>query len=175
VSLAVTEQTGAPSAGQGPLRRSFGRRKFDKQPTQPASVLIASQGHRVPGSVIRTARGLAEGGPVAVVTIARIYGSSFGLPNPGLMPNRREMAEQVTVVERVVGALRAAGNESWGQVAASRHPAKTIAKAAQARGASHVLVVRQRQARWRTVVEGDLAKEVARKLGSAVIVEGVTP
>ena len=175
MTLAVTEPGGDSSVGPGPLRRGFGRRKFDKQPTEAAAVLIASQGHRVPGAVIRTARGLAEGGPVAVVTIARIYGSSFGLPNPGLMPNRREMAEQVTVAERAVSALKRSGNEAWGQVAASRHPAKTIAKVAQARQASHVLVVRQRQGRWRTVVEGDLAKDVARKLGSAVTVEGVTP
>jgi hypothetical protein len=29
--------------------------------------------------------------------------------------------------------------------------------------------------RWRQVVEGDLVKEVARKVGSAVEVEGVSP
>ena len=58
----------------------------------------------------------------------------------------------------------------------SRKPAKTIAAAAEARSVDHVIVVRPDQpVRWRQVVEGDLVKEVARKVGSAVEVEGVSP
>ena len=69
-----------------------------------------------------------------------------------------------------------AGVEAWGQVAASRKPVKTIAQAAAARGARHVFVRPRRAARgWRRVVEGDLAKEIARKLGGAVPVEGSPP
>jgi hypothetical protein len=172
VSVAAAEPT---AARDHPVRRGFGRRKFDKQPTQPAAVLIATNGHPVPGSVIRTARALAAGEPVAVVTIARIYGSSFGLPNPGLMPTKREMADQRAIVDKAVRALERAGVEAWGQIAASRRPAKAISQVAAARGSRYVLVIRSEQARWRTAVEGDLAKEVARKLGRDITVEAVSP
>jgi hypothetical protein len=171
----VTVTVAQSGSAQSPSRRSFGRRKFDKQPTQRAAVLIATNGHPVPGAVIRAATTLAAGEPVAVVTIARIYGSSLGLPNPGLMPTRREMAEQKAIVDKAVSALGRSGVPAWGQIAAARKPAKVIAQVAQARGVRQVLVVRPEQARWRTVVEGDVAKEVARKLGASVTVEGVAP
>jgi hypothetical protein len=158
-----------------PIRSKFGRRKFDKQPTQQAAVLIASNGEKIPGAAIRMAQRLSAGEPVAVVSIARIYGSSLGLPNPGLMPTRREMQEQREIVEKAVAALERGGLDAWGQIAASRKPVKTIAGAAVARGARHVLVVRPEQAGWRRVVEGDVAKDVARKLGPEVTVEGVSP
>jgi len=160
---------------RGPVRSKFGRRKFDKQPTQPAGVLIASNGEKIPGAAIRQALRLSGGDPVAVVTIARIYGSSLGLPNPGLMPTRKEMEEQKAIATKAVSALENGGAEAWGQVAATRKPSKTIAQAAVARGVRHVLVVRPEKAGWRLVVEGDVAKEVARKLGADVTVEGVTP
>jgi len=158
-----------------PVRSRFGRRKFDKQPTQPAAVLVASNGEPIPNAVIRQALRVSGGEPVAVVSIARIYGSSLGLPNPGLMPTRKEIEAQQSIVEKAVRAIEKGGSQAWGQVAASRKPAKTIAAAASARAVRHVLVVRPEQARWRSVVEGDLAKEVAHKLGHTVQVEGVNP
>jgi alkylated DNA nucleotide flippase Atl1 len=167
----------APEASTGsPVRRKFGRRKFDKQPDQQAAVLIAANGVAIPGAAVRSALRLARGRPVAVVTIARLYGSGLGLQNPGLMPSRREMAEQREIVERAVTSLEKGGVEAWGQIAVSRKPVKTIAAAAEARSVEHVIVVRPEQpVRWRQVVEGDLVKEVARKVGSAVEVEGVSP
>jgi hypothetical protein len=160
---------------RGPVRSKFGRRKFDKQPTQPAAVLIASNGEKIPGAAIRQALRLSAGEAVAVVAIARIYGSSLGLPNPGLMPTRKEMEEQKEIATKAIAALEKGGVEAWGQVAATRKPTKTIAEAAVARGVRYVLVVRPEKSGWRLVVEGDLAKEVARKLGAAVTVEGVAP
>jgi alkylated DNA nucleotide flippase Atl1 len=164
----------APASGS-PVRRKFGRRKFDKQPTQTAAVLIASNGEKIPGAAIRQALRIGAGEPVAVVTIARIYGSSLGLPNPGLMPTRKEMDEQKEIVRKAVDAIEDGGAEAWGQIAASRRPAKTIAQAASARGVQHVLVIRPEKAGWRLFVEGDVAKEVAKKLGPGVTVEGVAP
>src|SRR5580704_6187400 len=114
------------AAPSHPVRSKFGRRKFDKQPKQRAAVLIASNGVKIPGAAIRMAQRLSSGEPVAVVTIARIYGSSLGLPNPGLMPTRREMDEQRAIVEKAVAALEKGGGQAWGQLAASRRPAKTI-------------------------------------------------
>ena len=44
-----------------------------------------------------------------------------------------------------------------------------------ARGVRYVLVVRPEKKGWRLVVEGDVGKEVAHKLGAGVTVEGVAP
>jgi hypothetical protein len=171
---ATVTAPGAPASGS-PVRRKFGRRKFDKQPTQTAAVLIASNGEKIPGAAVRQALRISAGEPVAVVTIARIYGSSLGLPNPGLMPSRKEMDEQKEIVQKAVDAVEKGGVEAWGQLAASRRPAKTIAQAASARGVRHVLVIRPEKVGWRLFVEGDVAKEVAKKLGPGVTVEGVAP
>jgi hypothetical protein len=175
----VTVTAPAPAAGTpasgSPIRRRFGRRKFDKQPTQKAAVLIASNGEKIPGAAIRQALRISAGEPVAVVTVARIYGSSLGLPNPGLMPTRKEINEQKDIAQKAVGAIEKGGSEAWGQVAATRRPSKTIAQAAAARGVEHVLVIRPEKTGWRLFVEGDIAKEVAKKLGPGVTVEGVAP
>jgi K+-sensing histidine kinase KdpD len=125
---------------------------------------------------VRAALARSGGGAVAVVTIARIYGSSMGLPNPGLMPTRKEMEAQKAQVEKALRLIEKGGSQAWGQVAASRKPAKTVAQVAKARGVRQVIVVRNAQTkRWREVVEGDIVKDIARKLGPEVNVEGVSP
>ena len=86
----------------------FGRRRWDRQPTAPAGVLLASSGAPFSSAAIRRARELAAGEPVAVLSILKVYGSSFGLPNPGLMPNRRERDEQYAIVRRAITAAGAA-------------------------------------------------------------------
>jgi hypothetical protein len=166
-----------PAAEAHPVLKRFGRRKFDKQPAQSAGVLIAApMGDPIPSSAVKAALALSDGQPVAVVTIARIYGSSMGLPNPGLMPTRREMAAQKSQVEKTLAQIERSGTQAWGQVAASRKPIKTIAEAARARGVRHVIVVRTAQTKkWREFVEGDIVKDIARKLGPDVHVEGVSP
>jgi len=173
---AATSATGQ-SASRGPLtmlspRRRFGRRKWDHQPTQQTAVLIASTGDPVPAKTVRQALRLSQGKPVAVVSIVRIYGSSLGLPNPGLLPTQKEMTTQRDQVAKVVAALERGGAEGWGQVAATRRPGRTIARVAEARGARHVLVVTPDAAKWRRVVEGDVVKEIQRRLGPHVVVEG---
>src|SRR4029079_5894925 len=72
----------------------FRRRRWDEQPQAPCDVLLASDGrHDFSSRAVARAAALAgDGGHVAVVTIAKIYGSSYGLPNPGLLPTKRELA-----------------------------------------------------------------------------------
>jgi hypothetical protein len=157
----------------GRSRRRFGKGKWDTQPSQPAAVLIATVGIPIPPAVIKRAVALSGGRPVAVVSIARIYGSSFGLPNPGLLPTRTEMDEQLALVNKAINRIERTGTEAWGQVATTRRFAKTIAQAARARGVGHVLVVTAEVARWRQLVEGDVARDVRRRIGKDVEVEGI--
>jgi K+-sensing histidine kinase KdpD len=162
----------------GPARqgiRRIGRRKFDAQPTQRAAVLIASNGEPISPAVIRRATELSDGAPVAVVTLARIYGSALGLPNPGLMPSKAEMANHKDLVDKVVRRLEGRGVSAWGQIAATRRPVKTIVAVARARGVGHVIVVTPEQARWRQVVEGDLVRDVGRRLAGVAAVERGAP
>jgi len=157
-----------------PGRRRFRKAKWDAQPTQPAEVLIATLGISVPAAVIDHARELGGGGSVAVLSIARMYGSALGLPNPGLLPSRKEMDEQLALVAEAIDALERSGVESWGQVATTRRFAKTIARAARAHGVTHVLVVSPAAARWRRFIEGDTARDVRRRIGKEAAVEGMS-
>jgi hypothetical protein len=159
-----------PRAARGP----FGKAQWDQQPTQFSEVLIASVGVSIPPAVIRRAVQLSGGRPVAVVTIARIYGSSLGLPNPGLLPTRKEMDEQRAFVAKAIEDLERSGVEAWGQVATTRRYGRTIALAARARGVSHVLVVTPAVPRWRLFVEGDVSRDVRRRIGKEMTVEGMS-
>jgi nucleotide-binding universal stress UspA family protein len=157
-----------------PARRLFRRAKWDAQPTQSSAVLIATVGITIPPAVIARAVKLSGGRPVAVLTIARIYGYSFGLPSPGLLPTSKEMDEQLALVAKAIARLERRGVEAWGQVASTRRYAKTIAQAARARGVDHVLVLAPEAPRWRQLVEGDTARDVRRRMGHKAEVEGIT-
>ena len=75
-----------------------------------------------------------------------------------------------------MASLEKAGSETWGQIAISRRPAKTIAAGGQGpRGRSRDRGPSRAAGALAPVVEGDLVKEVARKLGPDVEVEGVSP
>jgi hypothetical protein len=169
--------TRAGSTVAAPIRRSpgfpFRRAKFDEQPTQSAAVLVATVGIPIPAAVVRQAVKLSGGRPVAVLTIARIYGSSLGLPNPGLLPTKKEMDEQRDIVTKAIARLERSGVEAWGQVASTRRYAKTIARAAVARGVNHVLVVTAEAPRWRLFIEGDTARDVKRRIGNTIEIEGI--
>src|SRR5258708_38411587 len=96
------------------------RRRWDPQPTASAGVLLASSGAPFSRAAVRRAFELAAGQPVAVLSILKVYGSTFGLPNPGLMPTRREREEQLAIVQRAITDLERQGCTVDGQVAATR-------------------------------------------------------
>jgi len=173
---AVPARTLSPVEKPTARRKSvlFKRAKWDKQPAQSSAVLIATVGIPIPKAVIRRAVQLSGGRPVAVVSIARIYGSSLGLPTPGLLPTRKEMEEQRALVADAIARLERAGVEAWGQVASTRRYAKTIAQAARARGVNDVLVISPDAPRWRRLIEGDTARDVRRRIGQNMTVEGIT-
>lgn len=165
------------SAVREPARKPsllpFRKAKWDTQPTQSSAVLIATVGTSIPGAVIRRSIELSGGRPVAVVSIARIYGSSLGLPNPGLLPTRKEMEEQRALVTEALDRLERSGVEAWGQVATTRRYAKIIARVARARGVDHVLVVTPDVPRWRRFIEGDTARDVRRRIGGDMAVASI--
>jgi nucleotide-binding universal stress UspA family protein len=91
-------------------------------------VLLASEGRAIPVAAVERAAQLARerSGEVYVFSIARVWGSSFGFPNPGLLPSKREWDEQRKVVDDAVRALRKRGVDANGRVLATRKATKRI-------------------------------------------------
>jgi hypothetical protein len=163
--------SGPPGSAASP--RSAGlagfleRRRWDAAPREPAAVLLASSGAPFSRAAVRRARDLAAGQPIAVISILRVYGSSFGLPNPGLMPTRRERDEQLGIVDRAIKELERLGGTAGGQVTATRSAGRTIAKAARTRGVSHVVMDAVTATGIRRVMEGEVTAVVRRRLRGA--------
>jgi hypothetical protein len=149
----------------------FGRRRFDPQPTAPAAVLLATTGEPFSKAAIRRAHELAAGEPVAVLAILKVYGSQFGLPNPGLLPTRREREEQFALVRRAIDALERRGGSADGQIATTRSAGRTIAKVARARGVRYVVMDDREPKGMGRVVQGGVMAAVRRRLVSGTVLE----
>jgi len=89
-----------------------------------------------------TAAGLAResGGGVHVFCIARVWGTSMGFPNPGLLPTRREWETQRAVVGEAVKLLKKRGVDATGQVLATRKATKRILTEAERRGCDAIVM-----------------------------------
>jgi K+-sensing histidine kinase KdpD len=143
----------------------FHRSRFDRQPTDPCDVLLASDGRQeFSMRAVAQAAALAGSGSVSVVTIAKIFGSQFGIPHPGLLPNKQELDERQRWVERAIKDLRRRGVVADGQVAATRKARKKLAEIARVRGVRVIVIDEARVTGWRRMIEGDLGQELQRKL-----------
>jgi Universal stress protein family len=152
----------------------FRRGSWDRPPAEPAGVLLASAGTPFSGAAVRRAHELAAGQPVAVLTILKVYGSSFGLPNPGLLPTRRERDEQYAIVRRAIAAMERRGGTADGQVAVTRSAGRTIAKVARRRRVRYVVMDDSAPSGMRRVTEGSITAIVRRRLGGEAELELVT-
>ena len=110
-----------------------------------------------------------------MLTIAKIHGSSFGLPHPGLLPTKAEMKERIAWVDDAIASLKREGVEADGQVASTRRAAKTIAGVARVRGVDAVVMDETDATGWRRTVEGDIAIRVAKVLRSDEINVEIVP
>jgi len=140
----------------------FHRSRFDRQPTDPSEVLLASDGRQdFSKRAVARAAALAGSGTVSVVTIAK---TQFGIPHPGLLPNKEELADRNRWVERAIKELRRRGVEADGQVAATRKARKKLAEIARVRGVSVIVIDEVTVTGLRRMIEGDLGRELQRKL-----------
>jgi nucleotide-binding universal stress UspA family protein len=97
-------------------------------------LLLASEGRPFSDAAIELAvqHAGATGAAVHVLSIARVHGTAFGLPNPGLLPTRSEWAQQRELVAKAVKALKRRGLEADGKVLGSRKAgAQILAHAAK--------------------------------------------
>jgi len=149
----------------------FGRQRFDPQPTARASVLLATSGAPFSRAAVRRAQELAAGEPVAVLAILKVYGSAFGLPNPGLMPTKRERDEQLAIVGRAIKELERRGCEADGQIATTRSAGRTIAKVARTRQVRYVVMDDCAEHGIRRIAETTVTGTVRRRLADDVTME----
>jgi nucleotide-binding universal stress UspA family protein len=105
-------------------------------------VLLASEGRAIPAAAVDRAAELARAGrgSVHVFSVARVWGTGLGLPNPGLLPSKREWDEQRTVVADAVQALKKRGVEATGHVLATRRATKRIVGEAERLGCSAIVM-----------------------------------
>ena len=113
-------------------------------------IILASEGRPIPQAAVELAGRMAEraGAEVHVLSIARIWGTSFGLPHPGLLPNKREMQERHDSVAGVVTWLKRRHIEASGQVAGTRNAAKRILAEARQRRADAIVMAADPPQHW---------------------------
>jgi nucleotide-binding universal stress UspA family protein len=101
-------------------------------------VLLASEGRAIPKRAVGYAARF--GAPVHVFSVARVWGTSLGLPNPGLLPTRKEWDEQRKRVATAVKALRRRGIEADGHVLGTRKATKRIVGEAERLGCDAIVM-----------------------------------
>jgi len=113
-------------------------------------ILLASEGRKISVATVEFAARLAKnaGGEIHVLSIARIWGSGFGLPHPGLMPNSREWKAQHDLVAEALARLKRLGIEATGQVLSSRNAGKRILSEARRRGADAIVMAADGPRHW---------------------------
>jgi nucleotide-binding universal stress UspA family protein len=105
-------------------------------------ILLASEGRAFPAGAVDRVIQLASrsGASVHVLSIARVHGVSFGMPNPGLLPTKAEWREQHEIVAKAVKRLRRKGIEADGQVLGTRKTTKRIVDLAKQEGCDAIVM-----------------------------------
>lgn len=127
------------------------------------AVLMASTGDAFPPAVLDRAVELARqgSGHVLVLATARIWGTSLGMPHPGLYPTPAEWEAQRQIVADALRTLRRRGCQAHGRVVATRHAARVIRREARRTAAATVVIGRRPLPWWMRLL---LQDEVARLL-----------
>jgi nucleotide-binding universal stress UspA family protein len=109
-------------------------------------ILLASEGRPISDAAVARARQLAErgGASVRVFSVARVHGVSFGMPNPGLLPNKREWAAQREIVSKAIKRLKRKGIEADGHVVGTRAGWKRIIDEAKTQGCDAIVMTADR-------------------------------
>ncbi|HEU0195036.1 MAG TPA: universal stress protein [Gaiellales bacterium] len=116
-------------------------------PPDPSTItvhrlMVASEGRPFARPVLVRAMELARPAraEIFVMTIARVYGTSLGFPNPWLQPMKREWEEQRQNARRAVDTFQKAGFESSALVFSTRRPRKRFLAEARARGTDAIVM-----------------------------------
>jgi nucleotide-binding universal stress UspA family protein len=116
-------------------------------PPDPATLhierlVVASEGRPIAWPVLQQAFELARPAKanVLVISIARVWGTSLGFPNPGLNPTKREWDAQRLAVREARDAIEKAGFDARGHVIGTRRAAKRIVRESANFGADAIVM-----------------------------------
>jgi hypothetical protein len=149
--------------------KRLSRRRGDPPPESPRDVVVVLRPDSAASPELFTAA-KATGGTVTVVLPLKIHGYSLGMPNPGLMPTKRERAAAEEAITSTVSRLRLAGVDVDGQIVVTRHANRAITGIVRRRGATRVLLEDATASRLRRFLEGDLRTQLSRRLAPSVTV-----
>jgi nucleotide-binding universal stress UspA family protein len=134
----------AASAARSLERVNRSRRTDPPDPSEISieRILLASEGRAIPGDTIDFVARLAASRHAAVnlISIARVHGTAFGFPSPGLLPTKREWQQQRDIVAAAVKALRKRGLEADGQVVGTRKATARICQEASDLGCDVIVM-----------------------------------
>lgn len=110
-------------------------------PAKP-TFLLASEGRAYSQEALDCVASLAQKteSDIYILSIARVWGSAFGLPNAALMPTKKEWAIQREHVETAVLALRKMGITVQGRVLGTRNAAKKIVEEAHTHACQAIIM-----------------------------------
>jgi nucleotide-binding universal stress UspA family protein len=105
-------------------------------------ILLATEGREISSAAIARVIELARtsGASVHVFCIARVHGTSFGFPSPGLLPTKREWADRRDMVRKTVRRLQRKGIEADGHVLGTRKATKRICDQAAKEGCDAIVM-----------------------------------
>jgi nucleotide-binding universal stress UspA family protein len=104
-------------------------------------ILLASEGRVIPDAAIARVVELAQpGATVRVFSIARVHGTAFGMPTPGLLPTRAEWAAQRDLVDKAIRRLKRKGLKAEGHVLGTRNATKKILQEASQHGCQAIVM-----------------------------------
>ncbi len=151
----------------------------DAATLRPSLVLLASEGRPISEDAVTAAYKLAKptGAKIKVMSIARIWGSAFGLPHPGLRPTKSEWQAQRDIVEAAITSLEKRGLDVRGEVLGSRNAAKAIIRHADSIGAEAIVMAADAEPHWslRGLMWSHLPYIVARRSNVPVYLIGPGP
>jgi nucleotide-binding universal stress UspA family protein len=149
--------------------KRLGRRRGDPAPDSPRDMVVVLRPD-TSGSDELVSAARAAGGTVTVVLPLKLHGYSLGMPNPGLMPTVKERQVADQAITTTVDTFRRAGIDVDGQIVVTRHAHRSIVRIVRRRGASLVLLEHHTTSRLRRFLEGDLHRQLSRRLGESVTV-----
>jgi K+-sensing histidine kinase KdpD len=146
-------------------------------PDPPRRVLVVSPACPLASEVLDKAVEVAtpEHARITVLGIARVFGTSLGLPHPGLQPTTAEWEEERTNANEAAEELQRRGFEVRVALTRSRNFPKMIARWANAKNFHAIVVPDPERPRWRRALEGDLTREIGRRSNARVHAVPVPP
>ena len=134
-------------------------------PDPPRRILLVSPSAPLNRETLQRVVDLAmpEHAKITVLGIAKVFGTSLGLPHPGLQPTRTEWEQQRKIVQDAADELTRRGFEVRVAHSRARNIPKMISRWGGAKNFHAIVVPEAERPPWRRMLEGDIATQIGRR------------